>query len=61
MLRTIKESLEIIKSEDPDTAITEYHIRKLAKESKIDFRNSGKKILINVVSMKDYFGINKVS
>ena len=57
--RTIKECYDYIKSIDKDTAITLYFIRTLCRQEKIDFIWSGKKILIDLYSLLNYFKTNK--
>ena len=46
VLRSIKQAYEIIRQEDPDTAISVYTIRLWCKEKKIKFRTVGTKILV---------------
>ena len=59
MLRSIKQALDIIKTQDKDTAITMHCIRSWVKENKIRSLRSGKKILIDVESLLDY--INNIN
>ena len=54
MLRSIKQALDIIKTQDKDTAITMHCIRSWVNENKIRSLRSGKKILIDVESLLDY-------
>ena len=54
MLRSIKQAYEIIRQEDPDTAISVYTIRLWCKENKIKYRKVGAKILVNMESLMDY-------
>lgn len=53
--RTVAECLEIIKQLDPDTAITEFFIRKLCRESSkypdLVIFPSGNKVLIQLISL----------
>ncbi len=46
-MRTINESLTLIKEADPESAITYNFIRKLVQGNKIRFFLSGKKIILN--------------
>lgn len=46
-MRTINESLALIKEADPDSAITYNFIRKLVREDKVRYFLSGKKIILN--------------
>lgn len=56
--RTVKECLEYIKTLDPDTAITEWFIRTLCKDNKIQYFASGKKLLINLDNLISYINYN---
>lgn len=58
MLRSIKQSLDIIKEQDKDTAITMHCIRLWVKENKIRSLRSGKKVLIDVESLLEYINKN---
>ena len=46
-MRTINESVALIKAADPDYAITYNFIRKLISENKIKYFMSGKKVILN--------------
>jgi len=46
-MRTIEQCVNLIKEIDPHTAITDWFIRCLVRDSKITFINTGKKILVN--------------
>ncbi len=46
--RTIPKALEYIKQNDPDSDISEFFIRKLAKTGKISTAHSGSKIYVDV-------------
>ncbi len=59
MYRTIKGALEEIKARDPKTAITEYAIRRMVKQNEIPYSRSGKKYLINVENVIEYFNGNQ--
>ena len=54
MLRSIKQAHEMIKQQDPDTAVTLYTIRHWCKEGKIKFLTVGNKILIDIESLMNY-------
>ena len=54
MLRSIKKAHELIRREDPETAITTHTIRMWCKEGKIKSLNAGNKILVDFVSLMDY-------
>ena len=46
-LRSISEVLQLIKSIDPDTAVTRYMITSLIKNGKINSSISGNKVLVD--------------
>jgi len=54
ILRTIERALDYIKQLDPETDITEYMIRKLAKQGKVSQVRSGVKTLVDVESVIKY-------
>ena len=54
MLRSIKKAHEMIKAEDPETAVTLYTIRHWCKEEKIKHLTVGNKILVDVDSLKNF-------
>lgn len=54
MLRSIQKAYEIIKADDPDTAVTLYTIRAWCKEGKVKYLNAGTKILVDMESLLDY-------
>ena len=56
--RTVKECWEYIKTLDTDTAITEWFIRTLCKDNKIQYFASGKKLLINLDNLISYINYN---
>lgn len=55
-IRSIRQVVEVIKEEDKDTAITESAIRRLIREEKIPVKRIGKKMLLNIDTVKAYFG-----
>ena len=67
MLRSIKKVFDMVKQEDPDTAITVHTIRmwckegkiKWCKEGKIKYLTAGNKILVDVQSLMDYIAIKE--
>ena len=59
MLRSIKIAHELIRREDPETAITTHTIRMWCKEGKIKSLNAGNKILVDFVSLMDYISNKK--
>ena len=54
VLRSIKQALDLIRQEDPDTAVSVYTIRLWCKEKKIKFRTVGMKILVDMESLMNY-------
>lgn len=46
--RTIPEAVREIKKHDPKTALTEYGLRKMAKEGTISTMPNGRMILVNL-------------
>ena len=54
VLRSIKQALDLIRQEDPDTAVSVYTIRLWCKEKKIKFRSVGTKILVDMESLMNY-------
>lgn len=59
MLRSIKRVFDMVKQEDPDTAITVHTIRMWCKEGKIKYLTAGNKILVDVQSLMDYIAIKE--
>ncbi len=54
MLRSIRQAYEMIRQEDPDTAVSVYTIRLWCKEKKIKSRTVGTKILVDMESLMNY-------
>lgn len=52
--RKIKSSLEEIKTEDPNTCLTEYAIRQMVINGEISHIRRGRKILIDLDELKEY-------
>jgi hypothetical protein len=52
--RGVKEALTIVKSEDKDNRITEYGLRLYCAQNKVKTLRSGKKILVNIESLREY-------
>lgn len=50
-IRTITETLQMLKQEDPNTGLSEFLIRKLANTYKIRSIKTGKKLLIDYDSL----------
>ena len=50
--RTNQKAFKMIKEKDPDTDITEYLIRKLAQQERINLIQTGDKMLVDVDSIE---------
>lgn len=46
-MRTARGVVDLIRAEDPETGITEYHVRKIIKSGKVNVVTSGKKMLVD--------------
>lgn len=53
-MRTIKQAYEYFKEADPDSGISEYYIRMLAKQNKVPVFHAGRKQLINLDKLIDF-------
>lgn len=53
-MRTVPEVAAEIKASDPNTAITEYHIRQLALSGVLPRVKAGRKLLINLDALIEY-------
>lgn len=53
-MRTVSEAAREIKALDPDTAITEHHIRQLAVSGRIPRVKAGRKYLISLDLLIEY-------
>ncbi len=53
-MRTVHEAAEELKKMDANTAVTEYHIRRLVLDGALPKIKAGKKYLINLDSLLDY-------
>lgn len=47
-MRTASGIVQEIRKDDPQTAVTEYHVRRLLKSGEIHVVKSGRKVLANV-------------
>ena len=54
MLRSIKKAWDMIKADDPETAITVHTIRTWCKEGKVKSLSAGNKVLVDMNSLFDY-------
>lgn len=54
-MRTVHEAAAELKKLDPNTAVTEYHIRRLVLDGILPRIKAGKKYLINLDSLLEYF------
>ena len=57
MLRSIKQACELIRKEDPESAITVYMIRLWCKEKKVRCLYVGTKILVDFESLKEFLSV----
>ena len=57
MLGSIKKAFDMVKQNDPETAITVHTIRMWCKEGKIKYLTAGNKILVDVESLMDYISL----
>lgn len=53
-MRTAPGALEIIKAQDPETAVTEHYIRRLIRTGAIPHVDVGRKKLVNVDQLLSY-------
>lgn len=53
-IRSIHDAHEILKEEDPDTAVTEYFIRQLVTNGSIPSLKTGNKHLVDVDVLQEY-------
>ena len=53
-MRTVHEAAQEIKALDPDTAVTEYHIKQLALRGTLPIVRAGRKKLINFDTLLEY-------
>lgn len=54
MLRSIQKAWDIVKQDDPETAITVHTIRTWCKDGKIKSLCAGNKVLVDMNSLLDY-------
>ena len=54
MLRSIKKAWDMVKADDPETAITVHTIRTWCREGKIKSLSAGNKVLVDMNSLFDY-------
>ncbi len=59
MLRSIKKAFELVRRDDPETAITVHTIRMWCKEGKIKSLTAGNKVLVDVQSLMDYIAMKE--
>ena len=59
MLRSIKKAFDMVREEDPETAITVHTIRMWCKEGKIKHLTAGNKVLVDIQSLMDYIAIKE--
>lgn len=54
-LRTIRETLLELKTQDPNTPISECYLRRLIKQEVIPHYNSGRRLFVNLDDVYRYF------
>lgn len=59
MLRSIKKAFELVRQDDPETAITVHTIRMWCKEGKVKSLTAGNKVLVDVQSLMDYIAMKE--
>ena len=59
MLRSVKKAFDMVKQNDPETAITVHTLRMWCKEGKIKYLTAGNKILVDVGSLMDYISLKE--
>lgn len=58
-MRSIYEALDLIKENDPNTALTYNSIKQLCVDGKIRYFNSGKKVILNYDDLIALIGITE--
>lgn len=53
-MRTIKQTVEELITRDPDTAITEWWLRRMVKSGKLKHHKAGAKYLIDIDYLEEY-------
>lgn len=53
-MRTLDETMKILREMDPDTSVSKYYVRQLALSGKISTRTTGRRRLINVDALIEY-------
>lgn len=53
--RTIREASSYLRQRDPNTAITEYMLRRLVVSGAVPSMRAGKKYLVSIESLENYF------
>lgn len=59
MLRSIKKAYDMVRQDDPETAITVHTIRMWCKEGKVKCLSAGNKVLVDMQSLMDYISIKE--
>lgn len=53
-MRTIRQTMEYLRENDPETAITDWGLRKLVKSGQLKTHRSGNKYLINLDNLLEF-------
>ena len=57
IIRTINQTIKMIKELDPETAVTEKTLRRAVKNNEIPHRRCGNRVLLNFELVCKYFSI----
>lgn len=60
-LRTIRETLSELKTQDPNTPISECYLRRLIKQEVIPHYNSGRRLFVNLDDVYKYFNSGDIN
>lgn len=58
MYRSIQHALDLIKQTDPQSDLSTYRLRQIAKSGHVKVLSAGSKILFNIKSLSEYLGIS---
>lgn len=58
-IRTINQTLKLLREQDPDTAITEKTLRRAVKNGELPYRMAGTRILLDYDCVCEYYGCSE--